>query len=82
MPRPVVVEWIDSGMHMDHGWATSEEYRARVSMDRLYVRTVGMLMDDNEDIVLVGLNYDPTHQAWVGVQAIQKSNITSMEYLA
>lgn len=81
MPSMVHVEWIDSGMHMDHGWASQNEYMARASMDRLTVHTVGLLMQNGSDLVLIGLNYDPAHDAWIGVQAIQRSNIISMEML-
>ena len=80
-PPMVRVTWLDSGMHIDHGWAPRSQYIEGVLLDRMHVTTVGMLMAEDEDTVLLGLNYDPAHDAWIGAQVISKGSIISREEL-
>jgi hypothetical protein len=40
-----------------------------------------MIMHEDDDIVTVGLNYDPNHDNWIGVQLIARQNIISVERL-
>jgi hypothetical protein len=82
VPRAVSVLWLDSGLHIDHGWASAATYKEGADLSRMTVLTVGLLMDENEDRILVGLNYDEAHEAWIGAQAIARSSIQKLEYLS
>jgi len=75
------VVWLDSGMHIDHGWASRETYLEQANLNRMEVVSVGMLMDKADDTVALGFNYDPQHDTWIGAQLIARQNIISMEEL-
>ncbi len=80
--RPAVrIQWIDSGMHVDKGWKSLEDYKTDINISKATVETVGILMHEDEDSLMVGLSYDPTHDAWYGAQWVLKPNIVSVEYL-
>ena len=74
-----MVVWLDSGAHVDHGWAPAAEHW-REGLSR-HVTTVGMLMQEDDDTVAVGLNYDPDTENWYGVQLIYRPTIQSITYL-
>lgn len=71
----VKVRWLDSGMHIDKGWASLEDYRKDTGTARMEVITVGFLMHEDEETLLVGQSYDPAHDHWVGGQLIVKANV-------
>lgn len=75
------ITWYDSGMHLDEGWATADKYTEDIDLDRLLVVTVGMLMHEDDDVVVLGLSYDPAHENWYGAQLIMKLNIQKREVL-
>jgi hypothetical protein len=77
----VSVQWTDSGMHVDHGWDTLDKYRQDLSPGSTRVQTVGILMHEDDEIMLIGLSYDPTHDKYYGAQMILKSNVLSIEPL-
>lgn len=78
---PVKITWLDSGMHIDHGWNSADKYLGDVDINKMAVITVGLLMQSTEEIIAVGMNHDEAHDAWIGVQIIATSNVLSMEYL-
>lgn len=77
----VSVTWLDSGVHIDHGWASAEKYCESTGLNGMTVHTVGILMHEDEDTVMVGLSYDPTHDTWFGAQLIARQNIIVMRSL-
>ena len=79
--RPVAVRWLDSGMHIDKGWASLEDYRKDTSTQRMTVVTVGILMHEDEETLLIGQSFDPAHDHWVGGQLIVKENIIDRNWL-
>lgn len=78
----ILVRWIDSGMHVDHGWDTLDKYKEDIESMCLTVETVGKLMHETDDALMVGLTHDPTRSAWYGAQIICKSNIIEVVYLS
>lgn len=79
MPEMVEVVWLDSGAHVDHGWAPAEDHwEEGLSRE---VRTVGMLMKEDGDVVAVGLNFDPSTGNWYAVQLIYRPTIQSISKL-
>lgn len=74
-PRMVEVVWVDSGMHIDHGWASTEKYLTNIGLDRMTVRTVGIRVHEDDEALLVALSHDPAHDKWQGMQLILKDNI-------
>lgn len=78
---PVMITWIDSGLHLDYGWDTKERYMEDTGLDRLVVKTVGLLMDENEESVVVGLNHDEAHDRWIGAQLIARNSILKLTRL-
>jgi hypothetical protein len=72
----VEVIWLDSGAHVDHGWASAAKHWAE-GLSRS-VRTVGMLMQEDEDTLAVGLNYDPSNGSWYGVQLIYRPTVQAV----
>lgn len=75
------VEWTDSGMHMDHGWASTEVYRSSAREWEGTVITVGQLLHEDENVVVLGLSHDAAHDHWFGAQLINKAAITKRETL-
>ena len=76
IPPFVKVVWLDSGAHIDMGWsAARSNWEAGLSRE---VCTVGMLMQEEDDVVAVGLNFDPSTGNWYSVQLIYKPTIQSI----
>ncbi len=75
----VRVVWLDSGAHVDHGWASAAQYMS-TDLSRK-VTTVGMLVDESDDVVAVGLNFDPDTDNWFGVELIYRPTIVSFHEL-
>lgn len=80
-PEMYRVVWLDSGIHKDLGWASAADYMEGTGLAEMTVTTVGMIMHEDDDIVTLGLNYDPNHDNWIGVQLIARQNIISVERL-
>jgi hypothetical protein len=80
--RPMVaVTWLDSGTHIDHGWASRDTYLKGTDIVRNTVTTVGLLMHKDDESVVVGLTYDPSHDHWYGAQLIALQNVHRIDYL-
>jgi xanthine/CO dehydrogenase XdhC/CoxF family maturation factor len=77
----VRVIWLDSGMHMDYGWDKRERYLADANLGRMEVTTVGILMHEDEETVVVALNHDKAHDTWIGAQVIARQSIITMDLL-
>jgi hypothetical protein len=79
--RMAYVRWIDSGMHSDYGWAPAEKYIENADLHRMECVTVGIIMHEDEDIIVVALSHDPAHDKWISAQLIHKQSIQDLLYL-
>lgn len=79
LPAMAKVTWLDSGAHVDHGWASAKTHWAE-GLSRNVV-TVGQVMQEDDEVIAIGLNYDPDTENWYGVQLIYKPTIKSIEML-
>jgi hypothetical protein len=43
--------------------------------------TVGIIMHEDEDIIVVALSHDPAHDKWISAQLIHKQSIQDLLYL-
>jgi hypothetical protein len=76
-----LVRWIDSGMHIDHGWAPSSTYLDGAEVSRMEVTSVGIVMHEDDDIVVLALSHDPAHDKWISAQLIHRPSIVEMQRL-
>lgn len=81
MTRVEVVEWNDSGMQGDVGWKKAETFAAAMTVDKMLAHTVGFVMHEDEDVLLLGQTYDAAHDAYCGAMAILKRDILRRETL-
>lgn len=75
------VRWRDSGIHIHDGWQTIEEAMKNFSPDNMIVDSVGIVADETDDVLVLGLSLDEENLAWFGLQVIYKQNIISREVL-
>lgn len=76
-PKVLKVEWRDSGMHIDHGWATTAVYQESVGKWNGTVTTIGALMFEDDNVIVIGLSHDVANDTWYGAQLIYKPCIIS-----
>lgn len=82
-PRMVRVEWIDSGMNRSDGWEPASRYAEELGKPTiLSVTTVGMLMHEDGDHIIVGQSYDPHNDHWYSGQVIYRPCIQKIDDLA
>jgi hypothetical protein len=74
-PTIMLIKWVDSGLHIDHGWDTKEKYLEGIDSECTHVITTGFLMFEDDIHIILGQSYDPTHETWYGAQLIVKTNI-------
>jgi hypothetical protein len=77
LPRLVHVEWVDSGLNIDHGWASKDKYLENTEKKRMLVDTVGILMHEDEEKVVVALSHDQNLDTWYSAQLILRESIIS-----
>lgn len=77
----IQVVWVDSGVHIDHGWAEKKKYLEGTGIENMVVTTVGILMHLDDDIVMVGLSHDEANDTWYGAQVIAMSNVVDITTL-
>ena len=71
-----VIRWRDSGMHLaSDEWTSITSLRARAVMSGMEVTTVGMLVHEDDDVVVLGLSIDEAGGTVFGAQAIWKASI-------
>lgn len=75
------IVWIDSGMFIDKGWATTQVYRDSIAGWRGDVESVGTVMFEDDDVVVLGLSRDIVNDTWYGAQLIHKPCISYREAL-
>ncbi len=71
-----VIRWRDSGMHLaSDEWTSITNLRARAVVSGMEVTTVGMLVHEDDDVVILGLSIDEAGGTVFGAQAIWKACI-------
>jgi len=73
------VTWTDSGTFHSDGWQRKDEILSKLGIGT--VVSVGILFHEDDDTLYLALSYDPDHNTYYGVQAIQKSSILSRNEL-
>lgn len=72
----LAVDWIDSGLHIDEGWATLEVYQSVAREWNGTVTTVGFPIYEDDDRLVLALSRDHQRDCYYGAQLILKSCIT------
>jgi hypothetical protein len=80
--KVVKVKWLDSGMHISDGWQPLLDAMGNFQMTDLHVTTVGILADENDEVLIVGLSQNEPNGHWFGLQIIVKQNVLEYEVLA
>jgi len=77
MPKGLeAIRWRDSGMQLAHDeWTTIASLRARAVIAGMEVTTVGVLVHEDDDVVILGLSIDEAGGNVFGAQAIWKAAI-------
>jgi hypothetical protein len=70
------IRWRDSGLHLaSDEWTPISNLRARSVIAGMEVTTVGILVHEDDDVVILGLSVDEAGGAVFGAQAIWKASI-------
>lgn len=75
------VEWIDSGMHIDQGWAELEVYRSVAKQWNGRVTTVGIPIYEDDRMLVLALSRDDANGNAFGAQLIALSAIVKRTVL-
>ena len=71
-----VIRWRDSGMHLaSEEWTSITRVRAQAVISGMEVTTVGMLVHEDDVVVILGLSIDEAGGTVFGAQAIWKACI-------
>jgi hypothetical protein len=74
--RSEAIRWRDSGMQLaSDEWTSLTALRARSVASALEVTTVGLLVHEDDEVVVLGLSVDTPGDAVFGAQLIWKSAI-------
>lgn len=76
--RLVKVEWVDSGAALYDGWEQPADMIERSKINDLMCMTVGFLLHEDEERVIVSLTWDSHHDAFVSGHNIFKPCIVRM----
>jgi hypothetical protein len=77
MPKAIeAIRWRDSGMQLaSDEWTAIASLRARAVISGMEVTTVGVLVHEDDDVVILGLSIDEAAGSVFGAQAIWKASI-------
>lgn len=74
--------WVDSGMNRTNGWESLQDTLAGIGDKQLApVITVGVLMHEDDNQVVIGQSYDSGNDTWYSAQVIWKKALLSLEPL-
>ena len=76
------VRWLDSGTHLSDGWMQLDVVRQQAKASLQYVDTVGFVVHEDEEVVVLGLSHDAVHDTVYGAQVIAKANIVERAKVA
>lgn len=80
-PVPLMVVWRDSGMQINEPWASTEVYQAYSRDWTGKVISVGMLLHEDDSVLVLGLSYDAEGDHWFSAQLIYKPDIIERKTL-
>lgn len=82
-PQMVRVEWIDSGMARTNGWEKAEDIieGLRRTPEFMRVVSVGLLLFQDEEQVILAQSYDAHNENFVNAHGIYRPNVISIEPL-
>lgn len=80
-PIPMMVIWRDSGMQISEPWASTEVYKSYIRDWNGEVTSVGMLLHEDDSVLVLGLSYDPAGDHWFSAQLIYKPDIIERRVL-
>lgn len=85
MGQPYIIEWLDSGMHINEGWAPVAEHLKNWKIDNMLVKSAGILVYDDDDVIGLGLSISEANgkenEMIFGLQLIFKANITEASHI-
>lgn len=81
-PRLVMVTWIDSGLARSNGWEKPAEIIPQMGVDHMTANTVGFLIHETDEILIVAQTEDLANGAYLNAQAIYVSNIIGRRALS
>lgn len=73
IPTTEAIFWLDSGTHLSDGWMDLEVVKQQAKASLQMVLTVGQVVYEDADVVVVGLSV--AEETVFGAQVIAKSNI-------
>lgn len=77
MPSAEAVRWLDTGMAIAEGWKDAAYIRSQAKVGRMEVLSVGLLVFEDDDVVVLANSYDREHDAFHNAQVIAKAGILS-----
>jgi hypothetical protein len=69
------ITWEDTGQHMAQGWTSLDIIKERAQELSTLVKTIGYVLEYNDDFVLIGQNVDTENGNVAGVMRIARSSI-------
>ena len=76
------IDWLDSGMQVDLGWAPVVEHLKSWKLNDMRVSTCGTLAYEDDDVVGLALSVSAANEHVFGLQLIVKNNIIHSQRLA
>ena len=71
------VRWLDSGTHLHDGWMQLEVVQQQAKACLQEVETVGHVVFEDDDVIVLGLSVDAVNSTVFGAQVIAKQNIVT-----
>lgn len=75
------VVWQDSGLHISQGWQDLRTALNDFRPENLLVTTVGLVAEESDEVLVMGLSFSESTKTWFGLQVIAKNSIQSREEL-
>lgn len=69
------VRWLDSGTHLHDGWMQLEVVQQQAKACLQEVETVGHVVFEDDEVIVLGLSIDEANNTVFGAQVIAKQNI-------
>jgi hypothetical protein len=79
--RPVYIKWLDSGLFIADGWEPVAQVLPKARLTGMTCTTIGHLVHEDDEVVVVGLSHDESNEAIYGAQVIARRNVLEFKYL-
>lgn len=66
------VRWLDSGTHLSDGWMSLDIVRQQAPASLQVVETVGHVIHEDDEVLVLGLSIDEANATVFGAQVIAK----------